>query len=193
MFGKYADEDDPNSMSMDGIGMLCDDLELDPTADIRVLVLLYKLGAASKPGVCLASEWRAGMESMGASSVEDLKVRLAGMDTGFMEHDEFKKFFRFVFQFSREGTHRTIEKDMVVALLQMVLGDRSNVHLNSFTAFLEQSGEEAVRITLDQWTSFLEFSVTVPEDCMGYDDDENCAWPVLIDEYVAWKQKGNKK
>ena len=115
------------------------------------------------------------------------------METGFMEHSEFKKFYKFVFQFSREGTHRTIEKDMVVALLQMVLGDRSNIHLNDFCSFLSSSGPEATRITLDQWTSFLDFSVTVPDDCIGYEDDENCAWPVLVDEYVAWKGKGKKK
>jgi hypothetical protein len=128
------------------------------------------------------------------SSLDDLKAGLAGMDTGFMEQAEFRKFYKFVFQFSREGTHRTIEKDMIVALLQMVLAERNNTHLNSFCAFLEASGEEAVRITLDQWTSFLEFSTLIPEDCAGYDeDDENCSWPVLIDEYVDWKQKSKKK
>jgi len=194
LFNKYVDaEEDPFIVDMDGISTLCDDLNLDPTSDIRVLVLMFKLGANAKPGEISQSEWNSGMSDLSCGSIEDVKSRLAGMDTGFMEHSEFKKFYKFVFQFSREGTHRTIEKDMVTALLQMVLGDRNNVHLNSFCEFLEQSGEEAIRITLDQWTSFLEFSVSIGEDCVGYEDDENCAWPVLLDEYVAWKQKSLKK
>ena len=94
--------------------------------------------------------------------------------------------FKFVFQFSREGTHKTLERDLVVALLQMVLGSRGNAHCTKFCEFLEGMGEANVRINLDQWTSFLEFSVNINADCAGYDDDENAAWPVLIDEFVDW-------
>ena len=37
-----------------------------------------------------------------------------------MESDEFREFYKFAFQFSREGTHRTIERDVASPLLQMV-------------------------------------------------------------------------
>jgi hypothetical protein len=189
LFNKYTDEEDPFVITMEGIATLCDDLSLDPTPDIRCLVLFCRLGAVAKPGQISQAEWNAGMKTLKCDSIEDLKKLLPGMDPGFMEHDEFKSFYKYVFLFSREGTHKTIEKDMTVALLQMVLSERNNRHLTPFAEFLETLGEDNVRITLDQWVSFLEFSVKIGEDCKGYDDDDNCAWPVLIDEYVDWKNK----
>jgi len=179
-------------MDMEGIGALCDDIDLDPSADIRALVMMWKLGAAAKPGEISSSEWNKGCESLNLSSVDDLKKLLPALDTGFLDPSEFRKFFKFVFQFSREGTNKTIEKDMVVALLQMVLAGRNNLHLNSFCEFLESSGDENNRISLDSWTSFLDFSMNTSESTEEYDMDEG-AWPVLIDEYVEWKQKKGKK
>ena len=49
-----------------------------------------------------------------------LKWQLPSFDLGFMESDEFREFYKFAFQFSREGTHRTIERDVATPLLQMV-------------------------------------------------------------------------
>lgn len=52
-----------------------------------------------------------------------LKEQLPSFDLGFMEGDEFREFYKFSFQFSREGTHRTIERDIAAPLLQMVSRD----------------------------------------------------------------------
>ena len=49
-----------------------------------------------------------------------LKELLPSFDLGFMEGDEFREFYKFAFQFSREGTHRTIERDVAAPLLQVV-------------------------------------------------------------------------
>ena len=79
-----------------------------------------------------------------------------------------------------------------MALMQMILGPRNNDHLDAFVEFLGSIQGENVRIAQDQWVSFLDFSVSVPADCKGYEeDDENCAWPVLIDEYCAWVKAKN--
>ena len=40
----YADEEDPDVITMDGISKLSGDLGLDPSSDVRVLVLLWRLG-----------------------------------------------------------------------------------------------------------------------------------------------------
>jgi len=80
------------------------------------------MGANSKPGDISQSEWQAGSDKLGICTVEDFKGHLTRLDPGFMEHIEFKGLYKFVFQFSREGTHKTLEKDMVVALMQMILG-----------------------------------------------------------------------
>ena len=97
---------------------------------------------------------------------------------------------KFVFLFTREGTHRTIEKEVILTLLPMVIADRSQ-HTQRFVDFLGSEAQAATqRITLDQWSSFLEFSDKVDGDFVGYDEDG--AWPLLLDEYVEWCQEQAK-
>jgi len=71
----------------------------------------------------------------------------------------------------------------------MVLKGRvADERLNTFSDFLGQSKDETYsRITLDQWTSFLDFCYEV-EDIADY-DEATSAWPVLIDEYVEYMEK----
>lgn len=90
-----------------------------------------------------------------------------------------------MFQFSREGTHKTIEKDLIVALLPVVVDRNRAPHLEHFLQFLSTSNHQ--RITLDQWESFLQFNHNVKLDLSNYDADG--AWPLLLDEYVDWRRK----
>ena len=105
--------------------------------------------------------------------------------------------FQFCFQFNRAGTHKTLEKDLVVALLKMCLaGGRITSHrLETFCGFLETTKDEGYgKITLDQWRSFLDFSYEYPDAkaLEAYDEGES-AWPVLIDEYVEHMENQGKK
>ena len=114
----------------------------------------------------------------------DIKTLVPSFDPGILDEGEFAEFFKFVFNFNLEGTNKTIEKDFAIDLLNLILQERGNVHLENFNLFLVQN-QELQRITLDQFTSFLGFSLINPKDCSDYDDNEdNCAWPVLIDEFV---------
>ncbi|KAH8062421.1 hypothetical protein JL722_3339 [Aureococcus anophagefferens] len=202
LFDTWADDVEGGAMGMDGLVDLCGALEIDPASDVRLLALLWRLGA-KQPALILREEWAEGMAAIGCDSLEKLKAYVealephAGQDKRAkfptskahisavfhsphaMDRRAFRDFFKFVFLFSREGTHRTIEKDIVAALLPIAIGDRS-AHTASFLAFLETSS--TTRVTLDQWCSFLEFSDTVAPDFEGYEEDG--AWPLLLDEYV---------
>ena len=73
---------------------------------------------------------------------------------------------------------------MVVALMNMILKGRiPDDRLTTFCTFLEKK-ESYSRITLDQWSSFLDFCHEC-EDLSSYDEGVS-AWPVLIDEYVEY-------
>jgi len=196
LFDDICDEDDPNVAGMEGICKLCEQLNLDPLEDVRVLVLLYKLGANKKPAEISKEEWMTGCNKLRLDSIDKFKSFLPALDTGFMESEEFKDFYKFCFQFNRQGTHKTLEKDLVVALLKMCLtNDRiSSNRLDTFCEFLETTKDDSYnKITLDQWRSFLDFSNEFPDDgsLMGYDESES-AWPVLIDEYVEFLEKRKK-
>lgn len=78
----------------------------------------------------------------------------------------------------------------MVALLKLVLKARvPDDRVDSFCQFLESS-EDYSRVTLDQWSSFLDFSIEC-EDLSNYDESSS-AWPVLIDEYVEYMEKQQK-
>ena len=180
------------------------------------------------------------MQKLGCDDVDSLVPLTPSLDPGFLERAEFREFYKFVFQatcalpfsraarisfffnrqtqFNREGTHRTIEKDVVAALLPLAIKDRSQ-HLQQFVAFLEQAsanrstpfsssvcevsfsasayacGEQCstTRITLDQWSSFADFSEKVGPPESGFEGyEEDGAWPLLLDEYVEYS-KAQKK
>jgi hypothetical protein len=84
------DPEDPDVLYMDGISKLCESLDLDPAADVRVLVLLWKLGAVSKPGAVTRAEFVAGLQKMQVSDVQKLKSLLPSFDPGFLDRTEFR-------------------------------------------------------------------------------------------------------
>ena len=183
-----------------GIFKLGEKLEMDATEDIRILVLLWKMmgrtSAAAKPGEMSKEEWLAGCSALEFDSWARLETLKPSLDLGFLDAAEFKDFYKFCFQFNRQGTHRTLDKELVVALLELVLKDSMRVapdRLDTFCDFLKQN--PITHITADQWVSFLDFCQEVP-DLSAYDESSS-AWPVLIDEYVEYmeglKKDGSKK
>ena len=97
---------------------------------------------------------------------------------------------KFCFQFNRQGTHKTLDKELVVELLPLVVQDRiGKERVTTFCKFLSQSEDIAYKnITLDQWMSFYDFSMENPDDLSGYDEDES-AWPCMIDDYVDFMEQ----
>jgi hypothetical protein len=189
MFQEIADDDDPSVSNLEGIFSLGEKLGIDATEDIRILVLLWKMGCSKKPGQLTRDEWMLGCEALRVDSWTKLQALLPSLETGFLDHNTFKDFYKFCFQFNRQGTHRTLDKELVVDLLKMVFSDHrvSKERLSTFCKFLEKS-EGYQRITLDQWTSFLDFCVECPDQTLTGYDESTSAWPVMIDEYVEFVQ-----
>ena len=42
-------------------------------------------------------------------------------------------------------------------------------------------------LAADQWMCLLDFSRTVAEDLHAY--DANSAWPLMLDEFAAWRKQ----
>lgn len=191
MFQEIAEDSDPSVAGMEGICDLCEKLDLNAEEDIRVLVLLWKLGSKEKPAQISKQEWMSGCNRLQVDSIDKFQSILPSLDIGFLDRTEFREFYKFSFKFNLEGTHRTLDKDMVVALMNMVLTGRIGAdRLDTFCTFLEIQ-KSYTRITLDQWSSFLDFCYEC-EDLSTYDESTS-AWPVLIDEYVDYMEEQQKK
>ena len=91
------------------------------------------------------------------------------LDPNFLDNGEFKPFFRFCFEFNREGTKRFLERDTALALLPLCGEDRSR-HTQLFLEFLGTKPED-FKLNRDQWCSFLDFSLAVgePPEFAGWD------------------------
>jgi hypothetical protein len=86
--------DEGNVASMEGISVLCEKLDLDPLEDVRVLVLLWKMDASSKPAQITKDEWMRGCERLQVDSVEKFQDLLPSLEPGFLDNDEFKDFYK---------------------------------------------------------------------------------------------------
>lgn len=154
------------------------------------------------PGTIQPSEWKHGCLSLNVDSWESLEALIPSFDLGFLDQTEFRDFYKFCFRFNLSGTHRTLDSDIVIALLHMILDNTHRVNderLHTFCSFLQdpEKGKPYQRITLDQWISFLDFCNEIPKnsDLLSSSnkyDESTSAWPVLIDEYVEYVQKISK-
>lgn len=91
LFDTYIqDPDDPDVLDMAGIGAFSEALGMDPSSDIRLLVLLWKLGSKYKPGCITRTEFCNGMKSLCIDSIPKLKTFLPSLDHGFLERSEFR-------------------------------------------------------------------------------------------------------
>lgn len=81
---------DPDLLTMEHIGKLCEQLNVDPSADVRVLVMLWRLGALSTPGCITKAEFIAGFRKLKVSSLAELRSQLPSFDPGFLEKTEFR-------------------------------------------------------------------------------------------------------
>ena len=80
--------------NISGICKLCEQLNLDPLEDVRVLVLLWKLGANKKPAEIQKEEFMTGCHKLQVDSIDKFKKTLPALDTGFMDRGEFSDFYK---------------------------------------------------------------------------------------------------
>ena len=89
LFTSIADEDDQDSASMEGIAKFADMLSIDASSDIRVLVLLWKLGAR-QPGQISRQEFISGFTTLGLADLKALQAYVPALDPGFLDRTEFR-------------------------------------------------------------------------------------------------------
>jgi len=196
LFNQFASDSHPDSsktaIEPTGLQDLCQALHMDPATDIAVLVLAWKCKTRTM-GSITKEEFLQGMQGLHVDSLNSLISRTTDMREMVRDASsaQFRDFYRFVFEISREPGSKVLELDVAVALLDLLLGCFALT--SKFRAFLGR--KEGLRaMSVDQWQSFLEFCKLHSSGLQNYDSDGACkcyAGPVLIDEFVAWLQAGN--
>mmetsp|Transcript_22637 Transcript_22637/g.40739 ORF Transcript_22637/g.40739 Transcript_22637/m.40739 type:complete len:237 (+) Transcript_22637:58-768(+) len=176
-----------NAITLEGLQRLCTDLGIDPSTDVAILVLIWKC-ETQQYGTITKDEFKRGMSRLSVDTITKLRSALPNMRQSVSNPvtSEFRVFYKFVFDISREGGAKVIDVEICIALLELLLAN--NFHLVPlFRDFLRQKGVRA--LNADQWTSFLEFAKLYDRDLSRYDDDGACkfyAGPLIFDEFVEW-------
>lgn len=89
-FDSFADPDDPEVISIEGLGKMCEELGIDASSDVRALVLAMKLGAQSQPGKITREEFLTGCKSIFVNNISQVRAKIASLDPGFMDRNEFR-------------------------------------------------------------------------------------------------------
>ncbi|TRY67172.1 hypothetical protein TCAL_03086 [Tigriopus californicus] len=179
LYNKYKDPNDAGKIGMNGVVKLLEDLQLDASSRL-VLLLAWRFKAAAQ---CEFSreEFMSGMADLGCDSVEKLKSKLPTLEREIMDPNRFKDFYQFTFNYAKNPGQKSLELEMALAYWNIVLEGRFQF-LNIWITFLKENHKRS--IPKDTWNLLLDFAQTVDEKMSNY--DENGAWPVLIDDFVEY-------
>ena len=163
-------------------------MDLDP-ADRRVLLLAWKAGAARMGYFSRTELTRAGA-ALRAPTLPSLAAALtplaAAVDANAAALVDFMT-FAFKYCLTEPG-QRLLDRDTALSLARVALPP-SNPHTAPLLAFLE-AHTDAKTVTLDTWTGIARFVTAVDGPCAAFDEGD--AWPLLLDNYVAWVRKQQK-
>jgi len=96
--------------------------------------------------------------------------------------DEFhKRVYLFTYAFARPEGQRALPLDMAIEYWKLLLRDRYT-YLDLWIEFLRENYNKT--IPKDTWNLLYDFVEDIGTEFSKY--DENGAWPVIIDEFVAY-------
>ncbi|KAJ4456230.1 putative defective in Cullin neddylation protein 1 [Paratrimastix pyriformis] len=180
-FNKFKEEG-TDVIGPDGMQRLCDELRVDPT-DPVMLVLAWKLHASVSCEFSRA-EWNEGLTRLGVDSVEKLRGKIPDLRADLANPVTFKEIYSFSHKYSREKTQRSLPIELATGLWHLLL-DGKWAKMDLWFEFLQQRRIQS--ITQDQWDMFLEFTHAINDDFSNYDAEG--AWPVILDEFVEYYHK----
>jgi len=156
--------------------------------DPVTLVISYHMNC-NEMGVVKREEFVKGFEALGCESVNDLKNVLPDLQSALKDNREFKKIYKYVFDFLREDGVRNVMNEVGVGMLDLLLPlrfsgpnfDNFKPKLDEFFTKRETEGIKAIK--KDEWNCLLDFlEMTDGGDVTKYEDDGS--WPVMIDHLV---------
>lgn len=168
----------------DGLQRFCESIGVDMFADTTVLMIGFFMQAPDLTEIS-SDQFTRGLTVIGVSTAKELIAAIPAMRarvTG--DPAVFASFFKYAFESNLGDGMRVLDCEVGVALLRALLGSTWAL-TEAFCGFLESKGIKT--ITKDTWMQTLAFSKAFPTDTEAYDED--AAWPVLIDDFVA-SQKG---
>jgi len=100
-----------------------DDIGVNAASDVVTILISSKMKAASM-GVFTQAEFKEGFTQMGISTVDDLKRKLPQLYQDLKNPEEFKKMYKFVYDFARDKTYKNLQVEIALDLWDLLLSTR---------------------------------------------------------------------
>ncbi|KAG6504149.1 hypothetical protein ZIOFF_036480 [Zingiber officinale] len=165
---------------VDGISLLCTDLQVDPQ-DIVMLVVSWHMKAAT---MCEFSrqEFIGGLQSLGIDTIEKFREKLSYMRSELRDDQRFREIYNFSFGWAKEKGQKSLALETAIGMWQLLFAEWHWPLVDHWCQFLQLKHNKA--ISRDTWSQLLEFAKTIDLQLSNY--DEEGAWPYLIDEFVEY-------
>jgi len=216
-FKKYEDKEcraNKNIITVDGVIQLCEDLDLDPSSR-EILILAWQCACSAQANIT-KDEFKSGMSKIfdhnlqkSSLTTDNISAKLTEINQVMDTPDQklnFKSLYEFTFRYGKDPKQKSLDIEDAIEYWKMLFSVKGNYDndmaydgqfpnfplFENFLTFLKESmvrEEKPLKfITKDQWCQLLEFASNCSKNIREH--NELSAWPVLIDEYVAWYKKG---
>ncbi len=125
------------------------------------------------------------------STTEELKKKLPQLYSELKNPEEFKKMYKFVFDFARDKSFKNLNIEVAIDLWDLLLSTKCNF-LSVWTEFLKNEKKDQLVIPKDTWNMLLELIVQTDGNFSSFQDDGT--WPPMIDQFTEYynKKRGGK-
>ncbi|KAI0556552.1 DCUN1 domain containing protein [Gracilaria domingensis] len=161
--------------------------DADDILDISTLIFAWKL-QAKVPFEFSKKEFVDGCANLRADSWDKLKKVIPSLRAAITDTKDFRSFYMYAFEYNKPPEQRSLPIETARQLFPLIFAGRFT-HLDLWMDFLKNRRQA---ISRDTYTLLLDFANTVDDSMSNY-DEENGAWPVLLDEFVDFaKPRLNK-
>ncbi|KAG8687584.1 hypothetical protein FRC11_006962 [Ceratobasidium sp. 423] len=217
MFDKYMDEDDSNIIGAEGMERLCTDASVPMDGALPLLIAWSvngkTLGTITRSEftdtfaklridtpekmALMASDLNSLFFGCNiAEQASRMSLANSGRDAESYDRTQlrsyqrnaesaYSKFYSFCFVLVKPPQSRNIDMETATAFWSVILAPKYPIAGELLEFITERGTYKAV--TKDLWGMTLEFCRTVQPDLGGYDEEE-AAWPTLLDDFVEWKK-----
>lgn len=125
-----------------------------------------------------------GWTKLGVSSISDIISILPNLRSSLDDPSVLKQVYLFTFDFAKPTDQKNVPCPVACAFWKLLFTGRW-VHVDLWCEYVELEYKRSV--SKDTWVLLHDFIVSVDEKFSNY--DENHAWPVVIDGFVAWAKE----